>query len=73
MQNNLPATVDLKNPALVEYIGEIFFKESFLEDPWKKEENNPQENEQIEGEENLEGEGDEQQIGEGQEEQEVFE
>lgn len=34
MQNNLPASIDLTNQALVEHIGEIFYKESFLEDPW---------------------------------------
>jgi len=36
MENNLPSSIDLTNSGLVEHIGEIFFKESFLEDPWNK-------------------------------------
>ena len=76
IQNNLPDKIDLKNPALVEYIGEIFFKESFLQDPWKKNEEshkiNPQAEfegiEAAEGVEGVEGEGfeGEEQVGEEQ-------
>ena len=35
-RNNLPASIDLKDAALVEYVGEMFFKESFLQNPWDK-------------------------------------
>lgn len=36
MSNNLPYSIDLTNQALVEHVGEIFYKDSFLMDPWQE-------------------------------------
>lgn len=36
MKQTVPATIDLKNPELCAYVGEIYYKDSFLDDPWKK-------------------------------------
>ncbi len=36
MNTNLPATIDLLNKDLVTYVGEILYKDTFLEDPWSK-------------------------------------
>lgn len=36
MKTSVPASIDLKNPGLITYVGEIYFKDSFLEDPWNE-------------------------------------
>lgn len=55
--SNLPVSIDLTNEALVEHIGEIFFKESFLEDPWKKVVHVPEVQENLDNQENYENQG----------------
>ena len=70
MSKNLPYSIDLTNVALVEHVGEIFYKDSFLMDPWQErprgqaaqdnqgnDGNVEDQNEEIEGGDEIDQEG----------------